>query len=132
MDRIAKLSEEERDLLASEYKLLIENIGIHEEEKNIFKINDELSKRGIEMSARNFRKICEDIMYLFIYGKMDFIVVGNKNGYKATNKEEDYEAFLRKKHQQFISLSSNYYKLKRTLETSKNMHFNFEEEMSYE
>lgn len=128
MDRIKGLSLEERKVLASEYKLLIDNLDIQNEEKTIFKINDELGKRGIEMDSRKFRKICEDIMHLFIYGELDFLVVGNKKGYKATNDEKDFESFLKKKHHQFIALSANYYQLRKTLETSKNMTFNFEEE----
>lgn len=125
MDRIARLDKEERERLASQYKLYINNLGITEEPKKIHEIIKDFNERGYEITARGWRTLVEDVMYLFIYGEIDFLIVGSKRGYKATSEEADLNAFLKKKHNQFLALASNYHQLKKMCETRKNMKFEF-------
>jgi hypothetical protein len=125
MDRIAKLEKEARERKASEYKLLFQRLGIDKNSLKTFEITKELSSYGIEMNARQWRKIVEDVMYLFIYGEVDFLIVGDTNGYKATSDETDLNNFLKKKHNQFLALATNYNRLKHMCETRKNMAIEF-------
>lgn len=128
MNRIAILSDEERRDLAQKYKTLIEELDITNNTKKINEIQTILNSRGIAINSRKWRTICEDIIHLFIYEEIDFLVVGDANGYKATNKVEDFEAFLKKKHHQFISLSANYWALKKYFRNSKNYSLDLGEE----
>ncbi|HRF71085.1 MAG TPA: hypothetical protein PKV66_06620 [Candidatus Pelethenecus sp.] len=130
MDRIASLKHKDRINLANKYNTLITNLGLLEEKQTIYDLAKKSSYAEAELTPRKFRTIVEDIMYLYMYGNIDYMVVGNAGGYIATNDIELLERLLKKKHHQFLSLSKNFYSLKKFLETRFNMSFDFEEEIN--
>lgn len=127
MDRIKGLDLDTRKELANSYKNIVDRLEIFDKPKNIYELSTEFGKLGTEMNARKWRSICEDIMYLYIYGNLDFVITGNSNGYTATNDIDHLKAYLTKKHNQAIALMSNYSKLKKCLETRFNESFDFGE-----
>lgn len=128
MDRIANLEHKKRVELATQYKSLISSLGLFNEKQTIYKLASRNLYVEENLSGRKFRKIAEDIMYLFIYDYLDFLIVGDKNGYFATNKQEELEAYLKKKHRQFLALSKNYYTLKKCLLNKINLSIDFEDQ----
>lgn len=127
MDRIKGLDEQTRIDLANSYKAKIDMLDLHNNTKNISELSFEFYKFGTEMDSRKWRSICEDIMYLYIYGNLDFIVVGSGNGYTATNDIHLIEQHLEKKYNQAMGLMRNASKLKKCLETRFNRSFDFGE-----
>ena len=125
MDRIKGLDEQNRIDLANSYKAKIDMLDIKNNTKNISELSFEFYKLGTEMNSRKWRSICEDIMYLYIYGNLDFMVVGNANGYTATNDIELITKHLSKKYNQAMGLMTNAYKLKKSLETRFNTKLDF-------
>lgn len=125
MDRIKGLDEQNRIDLANSYKAKIDMLDIKNNTKNISELSFEFYKLGTEMNSRKWRSICEDIMYLYIYGNLDFMVVGNANGYTATNDIELITKHLSKKYNQAMGLMTNASKLKKSLETRFNTKLDF-------
>lgn len=125
MDRIKGLDEQNRIDLANSYKAKIDMLDIKNNTKNISELSFEFYKLGTEMNSRKWRSICEDIMYLYIYGNLDFMVVGNANGYTATNDMELITKHLSKKYNQAMGLMTNASKLKKSLETRFNTKLDF-------
>jgi hypothetical protein len=125
MDRIKGLDSQNRIDLANSYKAKIDMLDLHNNVKNISELSFEFYKLGTDMNSRKWRSICEDIMYLYIYGNLDFIVVGSGNGYTATNDIHLIEQHLEKKYNQAMGLMRNASKLKKCLETRFNRSFDF-------
>lgn len=114
MNRIISKTEEQKKELASTYNMVIEQLGLNE-----YKKSKEISKE-LKITDRMWRKHTENIMNLYRLGYMDKVVIGTIKGYIATNDKNIIDNFLKAKNNQFKSMASNYYKLKKALIEKEN------------
>lgn len=114
MNRIISKTEEQKKELASTYNMVIEQLGLNE-----YKKSKEISKE-LKITDRTWRKHTENIMNLYRLGYMDKVVIGTIKGYIATNDKNIIDNFLKAKNNQFKSMASNYYKLKKALIEKEN------------
>lgn len=109
MNRIKNLNEEERKAKAEDYIDLINCIGL-DEHKTIGRITSK-----INVNDRQWRKIVEDVMHLYMYGYVDKMIVSSPKGYILTNDPELINKFLKAKEHQFKALAYNCYNLRKAL-----------------
>lgn len=123
MNRIARLSENDRIRTASLYKTICESVFVEDRFYKTDEILRSLLELGIEFTPRSWRTFVENTMNLFIYEYVDKIIVGLQEGYKLTNDVVDIGRFLAKKRTQFLSLATNYNKLAKEMSKRNNMTF---------
>lgn len=114
MNRIKKQTQAQRLELAKNYKDFIRELGLFEGYKKSLELSDKIG-------GRTFRTIVEDILYLYSYGCIDFLIISNPTGYKASRNLDEIENYLKTKKHQALSLLSNYNTLKRAMQLRPQM-----------
>lgn len=109
MNRVAKMSEEQRGNLITFYKEVLPQLGLdtHKKSKHITSF--------LNISGREWRKHVENIMHLYMYDYLDEMVIGTNKGYLLTGDKELIDRFLKAKEHQFKSLAYNCYNLKKSV-----------------
>lgn len=114
MNRVAKLEDEQRKELASYYMELIDPLGLDK-----YKKSSEICCT-LNMCSREWRKIVEDLMHLYMYNYVDKMIVGTQKGYLLTDDKELINKVLKAKEHQFKALAYNCYNLKKAIQHSDN------------
>ena len=83
----------------------------------------ELEKKGIYLDPRILRKYLKDINNDFIHGKIDFVVISNKNGTYKSKLEGDIRIFNENKIKHAKSELWSAYNVNKRIEKNKNMSF---------
>ena len=109
MNRVAKMNEEQRQDIIAFYKEILERLDLSDYKKS----RDITSYLGI--CSREWRKIVENIMHLYMYDYLDKMVIGTHKGYLYTDDKELIDRFLKAKEHQFKSLAYNCYNLKKSV-----------------
>ncbi|EOZ2853503.1 hypothetical protein ACQQ4G_003113 [Listeria monocytogenes] len=118
MNRIERMSQEERLERADFYKELMKLIDL-----SSYKKTPEICE-ALGMCERVWRKHVENIMNLYRYGLLDKLVIGTPKGYIYTNDPDLILAMCRAKEKQFKSMAYNCYRLRKELLPLNNYSFN--------
>ena len=109
MNRIIKVEEDKRLEMAKYYLTLIKPLNL-----DTYKKSKEITTQ-LNISGREWRKIVENIMHLYMYNYLDQMVIGTNQGYLLTNDRELIDKFLKAKEHQFKALAYNCYNLRKSL-----------------
>ena len=105
MNRIINLQEEQdRKDLANYYLSIIQFLNL---EKNYVKGDDISSLLNIK--RRQWNKIVEDVLHLYVSGVLDKLLIGTKNGFIYTNDEQIIDKFITSRKNHFKSQAYNTY-----------------------
>ena len=118
MDRIKNMDEQERIELSKYYKGLVERLGLVENYVKSKVISDNL-----QITDREWRKHCENMMFLYNYRYLDKLLVGNQKGYIYTSDSRIIDDFLKAKENEFKSKAYNFYSTKKAIKQKDNLSF---------
>lgn len=109
MNRVAKMTEDQRENLIAFYKEVLPQLDLdtHKKTKHIISF--------LNISGREWRKHVENIMHLYMYNYLDKMVIGTNKGYLLTDDTDLIDRFLKAKEHQFKALAYNCYNLKKAV-----------------
>lgn len=116
MNRIINLQQEQdRKDLANYYLSIIQFLNL---EENYVKGDDISSLLNIK--RRQWNRICEDVLHLYVAGVLDKLLIGTKNGFIYTNDEIIISKFIDARRNHFKSQAYNTYAVFRKFKNRNN------------
>lgn len=105
MNRVIILENEQaRKDLAEQYMVLITLLDL---ENSYIKGNDISSL--LNVSRREWNKMVEDVLHLYVAGVMDKLLIGTRNGFIFTNDDQLIDRFITARRNHFKSQAYNTY-----------------------